>query len=101
MINRLSLKDTNEAQFTSEIRNAINDSTLKRIKSENLTWNSIQKIRIQDTWNSPVSARTLYRIAKGGIPTQKNLHKILKFFKIPYTENYGIFQLIKIDRNEE
>jgi hypothetical protein len=85
-----------------EIRDSVRKGAKELLLSEGLTWDSIHKIDI-DTIELPVSARTLYRICKPNsehTTTKKNLHKILKYLNISYTENYGIFQLIKIPENE-
>jgi hypothetical protein len=85
-----------------EIRNAIRDAMSELMSTKGLTWDSIHKIDI-DTIGSPVSGRTLYRICKPNsehTTTKKNLDKILRFLKIGFTENYGLFQLIKYYPNE-
>jgi len=85
-----------------EIRDSIREGMSKLMDKENLTWDSIHKIDI-DTIKSPVSARTLYRICKPNsthTTTIKNLKRVLIFLKVSFTENYGIFQLIKVAKNE-
>ena len=88
-----------------EIRDTIRVTAKDMMTREGLTWDSIQKINVKEELGLPVSARTLYRICKPEsehTTTKKNLHKILKFLKIAYSENYGIFQLIKkVQQNEE
>ena len=87
-----------------EIRDAIREAMKELMYKNGLTWDSIHKIDI-DTIKSPVSARTLYRICKPNsehTTTKMNLHKILIFLKVAYSENYGFFQLIKpIGSHEE
>jgi hypothetical protein len=86
-----------------EIREAIRTGANNLMTKEGLTWDSIHRIDIKEKLNSPVSGRTIYRICKKNsehTTTKKNMHKILTYFNIAYSENYGVFQLIKIPTNE-
>lgn len=69
-------------------------------KKETLKTIQTKKIDIKKEWKCPVSAATMYNISQkeNYEPKWSTINDVLIWLEIPYTEKYGIFQLIKLDQ---
>lgn len=89
--------------------NANVKKTLKKhirafMKDKGINWGNIQRENIKEVFGVPVGWRTLHKIMKD--PKYKSMHasnqsKLLTFFNIPHTKEFGIVTLKTLKENEE
>jgi len=85
-----------------KIRKALTEKIVERMEKEGLNWESIQKANIKETWGCPNQWATLWKVVR--TPTYSmmtiKLVRLLRFFEIPFNENYGIITLVDEDDYE-
>lgn len=79
-----------------KVREALSKKILGRMEKEGLNWTTIQTANIKEEWNCPNGWSTLWKVVR----VQKysmilvKLERLLKYFEIPFNENYGIITLV-------